>query len=262
MSEAARVRHVEHAMGTVFSFDVRGFSDASRVQAALEAAVASLHHADEIFSTYRPDSQISRLARGDMALQECHPDVRDVLGLCEDAERRSGGWFSARYEGGRGNVLEPTGLVKGWAVERAARMLASAPAEAVCVNGGGDVQLLGGPWRIGISDPLRQGGLAAVVEVGAEACETAVATSGPAERGCHIVDPHTGEPPVTDVASVTVICPTLTAADAWATAAYAMGDRARAWLEETPGAEGFAVTSDGGTWHTSGFGRYVTAVRA
>ena len=248
-------------MGTVFSFDVRGCTGTAHVRAALEAAAASLHHADEIFSTYRPDSRISRLGRGELELSQCGPDVRDVLRLCKDAERRSGGWFSAWYEGGRGNPFDPTGLVKGWAVERAARMLAAAQTDAVCVNGGGDIQLLGGPWRIGIADPLTQGALAAVVEVGAEARETAVATSGPAERGCHIIDPHTGEPPVTGLASVTVVCSTLTAADAWATAAYAMGDRARAWLEDLPDAEGFAVTSDGGTWHTSGFGRYATAVR-
>ncbi|MGW7364072.1 FAD:protein FMN transferase [Streptomyces sp. NPDC054841] len=249
-------------MGTVFSFDVRGFSDASRVRAALEEAVAFLHHTDETFSTYRPDSRISRLARGELALAQCDPEVSDVLRLCEDAERHSGGWFTARYQGGHGNAFDPTGLVKGWAVERAARVLASAGADAVCVNGGGDVQLRGGPWRIGISDPLTRGALATVVEVGAEAHETAVATSGPAERGCHIIDPHTGEPPVTGLASVTVVCPTLTAADAWATAAYAMGDRARTWLEGLPDAEGFAVTSDGSTWQTSGFGRHTTAPRA
>lgn len=249
-------------MGTVFSFDVRGYAEASRVRAALEAAVAFLHHADEIFSTYRPNSQISRLTRGELALPQCHLDVWDVLRLCEDAERRSDGWFSAWYEGGPRNNFDPTGLVKGWAVERAARMLASAHATAVCVNGGGDIQLLGGPWRIGISDPLTQGGLTAVVEVGAKACETAVATSGPAERGCRVVNPHTGGPPITALASMTVICPTLTAADAWATAAYAMGDQARTWLEELPDAEGFAITSDGDTWHTSGFSRYTTAERA
>jgi thiamine biosynthesis lipoprotein len=250
-------------MGTVFSFDVRGAGAGSaRTRAALDAAVGWLHRVDEVFSTFIPDSQISRLARDELALSRCDPDVWEVLRLCEDAERRSEGWFSARYRmespglesDRRGSAFDPTGLVKGWAVERAARMLVSAGAESVCLNGGGDIQLHGGPWRIGISDPHHPGGLAAIVEAHDE---LAVATSGPAERGCHILDPHTGEPPVTDLASVTVICPGLTDADAWATAAYAMGgDRARVWLEELPGAEGFAVTEDGGTWRTSGFGRY------
>ncbi|MDX6350954.1 MAG: FAD:protein transferase [Streptomyces sp.] len=253
-TEDSRLRHVEHAMGTVFSFDVRG-AGAARARAALDAAVCWLHRVDEEFSTFLPDSQISRLARGELALSRCDPDVWEVMRLCEDAERRTDGWFSARYDG----EFDPTGLVKGWAVERAARMLVSAGAEAVCINGGGDIQLHGGPWRIGISDPHSPGGLVAVVAADGE---LAVATSGPAERGCHILDPRTGEPPVTDLASVTVVCPGLTDADAWATAAYAMGgDRARGWLEELPDAEGFAVTTDGGTWHTSGFGRYAAGVR-
>jgi thiamine biosynthesis lipoprotein len=247
-------------MGTVFSFDVRGAgAGTARTQAALDAAVCWLHRVDEVFSTYLPDSQISRMARGELPLSRCDQDVWEVMRQCEHAERLSDGWFSARYEGADG-AFDPTGLVKGWAVERAVRMLVSAGADAVCLNGGGDIQLHGGPWRIGISDPHTPGALAAVVEADGE---VAVATSGPAERGCHIIDPHTGEPPVTDLASLTVVSPGLTEADAWATAAFAMGgDRARTWLEGLPHAEGFAVTADGGTWHTSGFGRYAAALRA
>ncbi|MFG1807743.1 FAD:protein FMN transferase [Streptomyces sp. NPDC049040] len=232
-------------MGTVFSFDVRGAGP--RAAAAFEAAVAWLHHVDEVFSTYRPESQISRLAAGKLALSGCSPEVWEVLRLCEAAERRSGGWFSAGYAGG----FDPTGLVKGWAVERAAAMISSAGAEAVCVNGGGDVQVHGGPWRIGVSDPVRRGGLATVVHADGE---LAVATSGPAERGCHIVDPGTGRPPAAGLASLTVLCRGLTDADAYATAGYAMGDRARAWLESLPGTRSLAIDTDGNSWTTGGTG--------
>ncbi|MFE9001931.1 FAD:protein FMN transferase [Streptomyces sp. NPDC007875] len=251
--EPGPLRHVEHVMGTVFSFDVREVSaaDRPRVQAALDGAVVGLHRVDELFSTYRPDSEISRLGRGELTLSRCDPEVRDVLRMCEEAEHRSGGWFSARYAGGR---PDPTGLVKGWAVERAARMLVSSGAGSVCVNGGGDVQVHGGPWRVGIADPLRRGELAAIVEAHGE---LAVATSGPAERGCHILDPRTGRPPARGLASVTVIATSLADADAWATAACAMGaDRARPWLGRLPDAEAFVITADGSTWHTSGFARY------
>jgi thiamine biosynthesis lipoprotein len=237
----ARLRRVEHTMGTVFSFDVRGAGP--RAAAALEAAAAWLGHVDEVFSTYRPQSQVSRLAAGTLALSACSPEVWEVLGLCEAAERRSDGWFSAGYAGG----FDPTGLVKGWAVERAAAMVASAGADAVCVNGGGDVQVHGGPWRIGVSDPLRKGALATVVHAEGE---LAVATSGPAERGCHIVDPRTGRPPATALASLTVVCRGLTEADTCATAGYAMGDRARDWLESLPGTRAFAITADGTSWTT------------
>ena len=128
-------------MGTVFSFDVRG-GEPDAVRAALEEAVAGLHRVNEVFSTYRDDSQVSRLARGELTVEECDPEVAEVLELGAEAERVSDGWFSMRYEG----RLDPTGIVKGWAAERAARQLAAtAGASGVSVNGGGDVQLLGTP---------------------------------------------------------------------------------------------------------------------
>jgi thiamine biosynthesis lipoprotein len=241
-------------MGTVFSFDVRAQDPAAA--AAVEEAVRWLHRVDELFSTYRPDSQMSRVARQEITVGECDPLVAEVLRLCDDAEKRSDGWFSARYAGGTG--LDPTGLVKGWAVECASQLLAAAGIADSCINGGGDVQLRGYPepgraWRVGISDPLRTGRLATVVE-GAE--ELAVATSGTAERGCHVVDPYTGTSAGAELASVTVLARGLTEADAWATAAFAMGGAARAWLEELPGVEAFAVAADGRTWCTRGFGRF------
>ncbi|MEU6568404.1 FAD:protein FMN transferase [Streptomyces parvulus] len=230
-------------MGTVFSFDVRGGEPAA-VRTALDEAVAQLRRADEVFSTYREDSQVSRLARDEVAVGDCAPEVAEVLGLAAEAERVSEGWFSTRYRG----RLDPTGIVKGWAVERAARRLASAGATGVSLNGGGDVQLLGTPgsgrpWRVGVSDPLRPGGLAAVVSA-AGAAELAVATSGSAERGAHVVDPRTGRSAVTDLLSVTVVAPRLTWADCWATAAFAMGSReGLRWLESLPGVEGLLITA-------------------
>jgi thiamine biosynthesis lipoprotein len=239
----AAVRHAEEVMGTVFSFDVRG-GDPRTVKAALDEAVAGLHRVDAVFSTYREDSQISRLVRGDLTVGDCDPEVAEVLELGAEAERVSEGWFSTSYEG----RLDPTGIVKGWAIERAARRLAEAGATGVSVNGGGDVQLLGvpgpqRPWRVGVSDPLRPGGLAAVISA-AGLTELAVATSGTAERGAHIVDPSTGRSAVTDLVAVTVVAPHVTWADCWATAAFAMGSRqGLRWLESLPGAEALLITA-------------------
>ncbi|MBQ1097891.1 FAD:protein FMN transferase [Streptomyces sp. b94] len=230
-------------MGTVFSLDVRGGEPAA-VHAALDEAVAGLRRVDEVFSTYREGSQISRLARGELTVDACAPEVAEVLELAAEAERVSDGWFSTSYQG----RLDPTGIVKGWAVERAARRVAAAGASGVSVNGGGDVQLLGAPgagrpWRVGVSDPLRPGGLAAVVSAAGTA-ELAVATSGSAERGAHIVDPRTGRSAVTDLVAVTVVAPRLTWADCWATAAFAMGSReGLRWLESLDGVEGLLVTA-------------------
>ncbi|MET7855172.1 FAD:protein FMN transferase [Streptomyces avermitilis] len=249
------LRHAEEVMGTVVSFDVRG-GDPEAVRSALEEAVAGLHRVDEVFSTYREQSQISRLARGELTVEECDPEVAEVLALGAEAERVSEGWFSTRYEG----RLDPTGIVKGWAVERAARHLAAAGASGVSVNGGGDVQLYGvpgphRPWRVGVSDPLRPGALAAVVSA-AGVPELAVATSGTAERGAHIVDPRTGRSAITDLVAVTVVGPRLTWADSWATAAFAMGSReALTWLESLPDVEALLITAGDEVRCTGGLAR-------
>ncbi|MFE3647337.1 MULTISPECIES: FAD:protein FMN transferase [unclassified Streptomyces] len=242
------LRHVERAMGTVFSFDIRD-TRTPAIDSALADAVAWLHHVDAVFSTYRPDSAVSRLARGTTALDACPAEVREVLGLCEQVERATDGWFSSTADGS----LDPTGLVKGWAVERAADILRAAGAHHTCVNGGGDLQLGGGtapgvPWRVGIAHPHRPGELCTVVT----GHDLAVATSGTAERGAHILNPRT-RTPVTSLASLTVVGTDLTTTDAYATAAFAMGPDARDWLEGLDGHEAFAVTRNGGTWHTRGF---------
>ncbi|GII78627.1 FAD:protein FMN transferase [Sphaerisporangium rufum] len=249
------IRHAEHVMGTVFSFDVRHQST-SALRAALAGAVGWLHRVDEVFSTYRPGSHVSRLGRGEIDLADCPAEVGEVLDLCAAASAASGGCFTAT-PGGR---LDPSGLVKGWAVERASAMLRAAGATCHAVNGGGDVRLSGEaapgrPWRTGIADPLRPGGLAAVVS----GRDLAVATSGVAERGAHVLDPRSGRP-ASELASVTVVAADLAWADALATAALAMGDQAREWLAGLPGVAAFAVLPSGGRWWTPDFPRYAPEV--
>ena len=240
-------RRVEECMGTVFSIDVRGAGVPADV---LDAAVRRLHWVDATFSTYRPDSVVSRLSRGELTAEECPAEVREVLGLVREAAAASDGYFTEAPHG----FLDPTGIVKGWAVERASDMLVAAGSTSHVVNGGGDVQLVGEsgagrPWRVGIAHPLRPRQLVAVVS----ARDAAVATSGTAERGRHIVDPHRGGP-ADGLASVTVAGPRLAWVDACATAAFAMGlDRGLAWLESLPDVEGLFVTPNGRTQHTTGF---------
>ncbi|MFJ2115637.1 MULTISPECIES: FAD:protein FMN transferase [unclassified Streptomyces] len=235
-------------MGTVFSFDIRA-PRTPAIHRALREAVLWLHHVNATYSTYRPDSTISRLARGELTPDRCSPEVRGVLALCDDAAHTTDGWFSPLASG----TLDPSGLVKGWAVEHASQILYEAGAHNTCVNGGGDLQARGEPspgtpWRIGIADPLRPGALSTVVT----GRDFAVATSGTAERGAHILVPHHGTPAV-GPASLTLTGPRLTMTDAYATAAYAMGTRAQDWLENLDGYEGFALARNGTTWHTSGF---------
>ena len=243
-------------MGTVVSFDVA----APFAGDALAAAVRWLHWVDAVFSTYRTDSLVSRLGRGEIGVGDCPPQVADVLAACETLSAASGGYFSAWYAG----TLDPSGYVKGWAIERAAAMLTAAGSASHCVNGGGDVRCAGArrtgpdgaePWRIGIADPrppLGRGALCAVVA----GQDFAVATSGVAERGAHVIDPVRGEP-ATGLLSVTVVGPDLALADAYATACVAMGHPAALdWLAGLDGYDGFGIRADGSFWETAGFGGY------
>lgn len=245
--------HVEHVMGTVVSFDVR-FADESRrapMHAGVADAVTWLHRVDDVFSTYRYDSQVSRISRGELRLVDCDGDVEEVLELCAQVGRETDGYFSSMY-GGR---LDPTGLVKGWAIQRASELLSAAGSTHHLVNGGGDIQAVGGcapgvPWQIGIAHPLQRGAIASVVHL----TDGAVATSGVAERGAHVIDPFTGQPAIA-LASVTLVGRDLIRTDAYATAALAMGDRAHRWLEACAEYEAFAVAADGFGWCTSGYSR-------
>ncbi|HEX6524276.1 MAG TPA: FAD:protein FMN transferase [Streptosporangiaceae bacterium] len=250
-SASVRVRHAEHVMGTVVSFDV----PAAFARVALAEVVRWLHWVDARFSPFRADSDVSRLGRGEVSLADCAPEAGSVLAACEAVAVASDGYFSASYAG----RLDPSGYVKGWAIERAAALLTAAGSAGHCVNGGGDVQCVGGrgadsrePWRVGIADPQRPGSLCRVVA----GTDFAVATSGVAERGTHIIDPHTGRP-ATGLLSVTVVGPHLSLADAYATAAVAMGSRAaRDWIGTLDGYCGFAIEADGASWETAGFSIY------
>jgi FAD:protein FMN transferase len=246
-----RVRHAEHVMGTVVSFDV---PVSARHDGSLDAAIRWLHWVDRVFSPYRADSDVSLLARAEVTVDACVPEMAEVLAACTFVHDLSGGYFT-HEPGGR---FDPSGYVKGWAVERAAALLAGAGSADHVVNGGGDVQCAGGrglngPWRVGIADPFRPGRLALVVA----ASDCAVATSGTAERGPHIIDPHTGRP-ASGLASLTIVGPSLALADAYATAAFAMGPaRARDWTASLEGYAAFAITGTGATWHTPGFARHI-----
>jgi thiamine biosynthesis lipoprotein len=199
-----------------------------------------------VFSTYRPDSAVSRFGRGEIELADCPPEVSEVLALGAAAEQQSGGAFSIRLPGpGTASVLDPSGVVKGWAVERAAAPLRALEDTDFCLSAGGDMTCRtladdGVPWRIGIEDPADPRRIAAVVPV----LTGAVATSGTAHRGQHLVDARTGRPPV-GVASVTVVAASLTWADIDATAAYAHGADAARWLETRRGRSGVVVWADG-----------------
>jgi thiamine biosynthesis lipoprotein len=241
-SGPALLTHAEPAMGTVFSFAlVPGTLPDADLRSAISAACACLHEADTTFSTWDPGSPVSRYRRGDAELAGLPAEVAEVLAACQAARRASGGWFDPwAMPGG----FDPTGLVKGWTVDRALAILRRAGLPAAMINGGGDLAVFGRPgpgqhWRAGIRHPWRADALAGVVEVTA-----ALATSGSYERGPHLIDPATGEP-ACRAASATVTGPRLALADALATAVAVGGDGALAAVTAAPGYAAYLIRPDG-----------------
>lgn len=241
----AMIRHVEHCMGTVFSFDVRSACDPT----AFRDILRWLHWADATFSPYRPDSDISRIAEKRVGVLDCPPQVGFILDLCTRLRDATDGYFDAWATG----TLDPSAVVKGWAVDQAHDRLCAAGSTRHCINAGGDIRCVGGrgdgqPWRLGIASPFLPGELVTVVE----GFDLALATSGVAERGEHIVDPHIGRPPL-GLASLSLVGADLTTVDALSTAAYAMGGAARGWVARRDDVAGFGVTTSGRRWRTAGF---------
>lgn len=254
MRALATARRVEFIMGTAIVIDIRD----SVVDAdALDAAFDHFRDIDARFSTFKHDSEISRLARGELEEPDCSADVRAVLARCEEARIISDGYFDAWHHRSD-DTLDPSGYVKGWSVEDASQILDAAGTKNYCINTGGDVFARGDegpgtPWRIGIRNPWDARTVAAVVS----AHDLAIATSGTYERGQHVINPHTGRPP-DGVISMTVIGPSLASADAWATAAFAMGVRGVDWVaRDLDGYEASAITTDRHVITSAGFERFM-----
>lgn len=247
------LRHPEPVMGTVVSFTVYpGRLDRSAARRALGEATRGLHHADELFSTWKDDSPLSRLRRGELSLSDAPPEIGEVLDACAAARTASGGWFDPWAMSGG---VDPTGLVKGWATQRATDVLRRAGVRAAMVSAGGDIATVGcapdqDEWLIGVTHPWQPTALAALVALPPDG---AVATSGNYERPGQLVDPRSGRV-ASDVISATVTGPDLALADALATAVAVGGSAALDEIERLEGYEAYLITAAGHQRSSAGMG--------
>lgn len=241
---------VEQIMGLPISVLARG---AQAHSAAAEVVVRTVFDelvaVDATFSPYRADSEVSRLARREVDLDGCSAEVREVAARCIRAKEQTGALFDPVRPDG---TWDPSGLVKGWAVERAARHLAAVADVDWCLNAGGDVLVIcpdGEPFIIGVQDPRDRERVAVAIP----RADGAVATSGTAARGAHLYDPRTGSRAEDRWLSVTVVGPSLETADVLATAAFVAGDQWADVLGSERGYEGLAISQDGALSTTAGW---------
>jgi len=208
---------------------------------------------DRRFSTYKPNSEISKINNG-LPESEWSQQMKTVLSLCEETKHETSGYFDIEHNA----KIDPSGLVKGWAVYNAAKMLSSKGVENFYVEAGGDIQVSGmsadkKPWAIGIRNPFNINEIIKVVSLENQG----MATSGTYIRGQHIYNPHAVNQSITEVKSLSVIAANVYEADRFATAAFAMGRDGIDFIETTPGLEGYLVDDKKMATFTSGFERYV-----
>jgi thiamine biosynthesis lipoprotein len=241
------LRRQREAMGMPVTILVADAVDST--SQAVDDAFADIALFDRTFSTFLPGSEVSQINRGELQLDESSELVRQAADLCRLYEQATGGYFSASPEG----RFDPSGMVKGWAIDRACSILDRHGCRSFFVDAGGDVQTrgssaAGGPWRVGIRHPVSRSQVVRVIL----AEGLAVATSGTYEKGDHIINPHTGSP-ARDWLSFTVVGPDILTADIYATAGFAMGADGLGFIERTPGYEAYAIAENLVASWTAGF---------
>jgi len=223
------------------------------VERAIEAVYDLFEAVDARFSVYKPTSEVSRINDG-LPKRAWSDEMRTVLALCERTKRETNGYFDVYYQG----KLDPSGLVKGWAIRRAAQLLEARGHRNFYLDAGGDIEArghnVGGePWRVGIRNPFNRDEIIKVLALS----DKGVATSGAYIRGDHIYNPLVPGAVPRSIASVTVIGPDAYDADRFATAAYVMGMKGPGFVESRPGLEAYVVGQDGMATMTSNFKDYV-----
>ncbi len=231
-------------------------ADAAATRATLDDIFSFFDSVDARFSTYKPDSEISRVNLGELPENERSTAMREIIALGEKTKAETDGYFDMRTPAG---TLDPSGIVKGWAILKAAERLAEGGHVNFYVDAGGDVASQGlseqgTPWSIGIRNPFKREEIVKVIYPRGRG----VATSGSYIRGAHIYNPHAPETTIEDPLSLSVVGPDVLEADRYATAAFAMGTNGIAFIERLPDFEGYAISPAGVATMTSGFAALTT----
>jgi thiamine biosynthesis lipoprotein len=225
-----------------------------RGEMLISQVFAYFEYIDDKFSTFKPNSEISLINQGALNIDEASFDMRTVFTLAEELRQETNGYFNIAHAG----KIDPSGLVKGWALSNAAQLLRDAGCENFYVEAGGDFQAVGlnaegRPWRVGIRSPFKMTEIVKILDIQ----DLGVATSGTYIRGQHIYNPVSGSLPDAEILSITVIGPDVYEADCYATAAFAMGRTGIEFIATLEGFEGVMMDRNGQATFTSGFKRYV-----
>jgi FAD:protein FMN transferase len=217
------MRQVRQIMGMPITVDI----PACETNQTFDWAFARLRQIDEKFSTYKEDSEVSKYIRGEVNEQAASRELKKTIRACRAAQKKTDGYFSAWA----GKEFDPSGYVKGWAIEEAGKIIQGQGYGTYCISAGGDIFAGSNDktWSIGIQDPKDNAKILNTLSIKSGA----VATSGNYERGLHIINPKTGQP-ADELLSVTITGPDIIQADILATACFAMGLRSLEFMRDWP----------------------------
>ena len=238
-------------MGMPVTIEISDTHDADDVHVVLDY----FSHIDDVFSTYKTESEMSEINAGTRRRSDASLEMREVLELSEYTKKETGGYFDiARPDG----TIDPSGLVKGWAIHTAAQILHDRGMRNFFIDIGGDVEARGvnekgGPWKVGIRDPFSES--VRIIKV-LNLSERGIATSGSYLRGEHIYNPHMPHEAITDIVSLSVVGRNVYEADRFATSAFAMGKEGILFIEQLDGFEAYSIDRNGIATMTSGFDEY------
>ena len=242
------MKQTEFIMGMPITIEIPNFEE----RRPFKEAFSYFREVDERFSTYKDTSEIMQINRGELPKSEYSPAMNEVLRLCEETKQKTKGYFDIKKPDGS---LDPSGLVKGWSIYNAAKLIAGLGIKEFYVDASGDIEVRGKLWDIGIKNPFNQEEIIKVVYIK----DKGIATSGTYIRGDHIYDPMTGKNNIDEIVSLTVIGPNVYEADRFATAAFAMGKAGIDFIETLPGFEGYLVDKAGVATMTTGFEPYTVS---
>lgn len=217
-----------------------------------ESIFEHFNQVDKKYSTYKSTSEISKINNG-LVKSKWSQQMKLVLALCEQTKKLTNGYFDISRNG----KLDPSGLVKGWSINNAAKMLLAKGIINFYIEAGGDIQVHGlnskkTPWEIGIRNPFNIREIIKVINL----TNKGIATSGTYIRGQHIYNPFDENQTVSSVKSLTVIGPDVYEADRYATAAFAMGESGISFIDSISGLEGYQVDTNKIATYTRKFERY------
>ena len=227
-------------MGMTITIEI---SDKNANKKIFDKIFSYFEEIDERFSTYKTNSEISKINRNELGEDQWSPEMKEVFRLSEETKRETNGYFDIQRPNGK---YDPSGLVKGWAILKAADILKKEGYKNFYIDAGGDIQAFGGNkeneiWEVGIRNPFKTEEIIKKLSIQ----DRGISTSGTYVRGQHIYNPQKPNETIEDIVSLTVIGPNVYEADRFATAIFAMGSNGIYFLEKLPNFEGYMIDKDG-----------------